>query len=329
MSGPHIRRRDLVGMIGVGAALAGMDKLARAEPEPTVMKPSSPDNPKPARVLHISDMHVQAKLQGDKGFAAALDHAAQHAGAIDWVLNTGDCVYEGMRIDRDTTRANWALWHAVMKRHCPWATEHVVGNHDIFGWDEKATGARPSDPDYGKKWAMTELGLSSASRVFDRSGWRFIVLDTILKRDNAFACQVTDADISWLETTLAKTPGTTPVCVVTHAPILSVAAGLYLHRPTNPDGLMTPFFLQCIEAVQLSDIIAASGKVRLCLSGHTHMVERIEYKGTTYLGHGAIAGDKWKKRTQGFGSTYGVLELFPDGRFTSKLMESPWKFPEP
>jgi 3',5'-cyclic AMP phosphodiesterase CpdA len=282
--------------------------------------------PRPQRVLHISDMHVQAALNADKGFAAALVHAAKHVPDIDWVLNTGDCVYQGMNVDHATTARNWALWRDVMKAHCPWPAEHVVGNHDIYGWGLRGDGVKPDGPDYGKKWALRELGLTAASRVFDRAGWRFVVLDTVQQRDDSFACRASDEDFAWFVDALKSVPAGVPVCVVTHAPILSVAAGLYMGGPEKPDGLYTPFFLQCTDAVRLSDAIADSGKVKLCLTGHTHMVDQVNYKGTTYISHGAISGNKWLGKTRGFGTTFGVVDLFPDGRFESRLIEFPWVF---
>ncbi len=321
-------RRHFTKAVGWGVGLAVVGTLPACTSQ-TGLKSSVPtpvNELKSMRVLHISDMHVQSALDGDKGFAQALIHAKANAGHIDWVLNTGDCVYEGVTVNRLTTDQNWALWHGVMKEHCPWRTEHVIGNHDIYGWDHAASGAKPSDPDYGKNLALKELALHDPCRVFDQSGWRFIILDTVQRRKETFTCRADNKQFLWFKEQLAQAPAGVPVCVVTHVPILSVAAGLYLNRPESEEGLYTPYFLQCTDARRLSDAIAASGKVKLCLAGHTHMVERLEYKGTTYITHGAVSANKWLGPTQGFGTTYGVVEFFPDGRFHSYPMSFDWKF---
>jgi 3',5'-cyclic-AMP phosphodiesterase len=322
-------RRQFTKALGVGVGLAAMGSLSCTT---TPEDGSKSTDPIPAselrsmRVLHISDMHVQRALDGDKGFAQALNHAKAHAGRIDWVLNTGDCVYEGVTVDKRTMTENWILWHSVMQANCTWPAEHVIGNHDIYGWDQAKSGALKTDPDFGKGLALKELTLPDPCRVFDQSGWRFIVLDTVQQRKDTFTCRSANKQFEWFKEQLAQAPKDMPVCVVTHVPILSVAAGLYLNRPENEDGLYTPWFLQCTDAKRLSDAIAASGKVKVCLAGHTHMIERVDYKGTAYITHGAVSGNKWAGATQGFGSTYGVVEFFPDGRFNSYPMDAGWKF---
>lgn len=325
----RLSRRQFTKALGVGVGLTATGILPAADISQDGSKSNVPppaSELRPMRVLHISDMHVQRALEGDKGFAQALIHAKAHGGPIDWVLNTGDCVFEGMTVDKNTTQENWDLWRGVMKTHCTWPVEHVVGNHDIYGWDLVKSGAKKNDPDFGKNLALKELALPDPCRVFDKSGWRFIVLDTVQQRKDTFTCRSADKQYEWFKEQLAKAPKDMPVCVVTHVPILSVAAGLYLNRPEHEEGLFTPFFLQCTDAKRLSDAISASGKVKVCLAGHTHMVERVDYKGTAYITHGAISGNKWGGSTQGFATTYGVVEFFPDGRFNSYPIAFDWKF---
>ena len=55
--------------------------------------------------------------------------------------------------------------------------------------------------------------------------------------------------------------------------------------------------------------------VRLLLSGHIHLLDRIEYRGMTFICGGALCGNWWQGAWQGCEPGYGIVDVWPDGRF--------------
>jgi hypothetical protein len=65
--------------------------------------------------------------------------------------------------------------------------------------------------------------------------------------------------------------------------------------------------------------------VKVCLSGHIHLVDRVDYLGVSYLCNGAVSGAWWKGPNQEFGNGYAIVDLFPDGAFTSTYHQFDWR----
>jgi 3',5'-cyclic-AMP phosphodiesterase len=55
--------------------------------------------------------------------------------------------------------------------------------------------------------------------------------------------------------------------------------------------------------------------VKLCLSGHTHLVDRLDYTGVSYFCNGAVSGAWWKGAWQGCEPGYALVNLYDDGSF--------------
>jgi len=49
-----------------------------------------------------------------------------------------------------------------------------------------------------------------------------------------------------------------------------------------------------VDAAKIKDLFAKHKNVKLCLSGHLHLVDRVDYNGVTYLCDGAVCGGWWK-----------------------------------
>jgi hypothetical protein len=78
-------------------------------------------------------------------------------------------------------------------------------------------------------------------------------------------------------------------------------------------------------------LLAASGKVRLCLSGHMHLLDRVEVDGVTFVCGGAVSGGWWrgphepKETAARCPNGYGLVTLRPDGSFTHEYRDFGWK----
>ena len=78
------------------------------------------------------------------------------------------------------------------------------------------------------------------------------------------------------------------------------------------------------DCAELHELMRASGKVRLCLSGHIHLRDRCETDGITYINDGAVSGSWWKGALEGVPEGFGVLDLRPDGSFDHRYETYGW-----
>jgi hypothetical protein len=65
--------------------------------------------------------------------------------------------------------------------------------------------------------------------------------------------------------------------------------------------------------------------VRLCLSGHTHLCDRLGCDGITYLRNGAVSGKWWRGDYGEMPPGYAILALFEEGRFRHEHVPTGWK----
>ena len=64
--------------------------------------------------------------------------------------------------------------------------------------------------------------------------------------------------------------------------------------------------------------------VRLCLSGHMHMIDRVAFRGITFICDGAVSGNWWKGAHLEFPEGYGVIDLYADGTFEHQYVTYGW-----
>ena len=313
------RRRWLksVGLTGAAALLAG-----RADAAPT----TAPSSRKRAlRVAHLTDVHVEPELSADRGMAACLDHVNAQADRPGLILVGGDCVYESMHHDAARTRLQWDLWHKVMADHNAIPVEPCIGNHDVWGWNHKKARTTGTEPLYGKRNALAQLKLDKSYRSFDRAGWHFVVLDSIYPNGNTYQARLDDAQHEWLAADLAAVDPRKPVLVMSHIPILSIT-GMIDPKATEGADTIVSGGVMHEDFRRLRDLFRGHPNVKLALSGHTHLLDRIDTLGMTYICDGAVSGDWWKGSHLGeCDPGYGLLDLYDDGTFDHRYVTYGWR----
>ena len=229
---------------------------------------------------------------------------------------------------QDSGRVNliWDLWDQILAGECKHPIRHLLGNHDVWGWDKKKSKTTGSEPGYGKAFALKRLGLQNPYYSFDQAGWHFIGLDSIQPHLDSYRAGLDAAQFDWLRSDLSSVDPKMPVILFSHVPIISAA--IYMKPDIDtPDGFSIPGSKVIQNNVQIKDLLKQHPNVKLCVSGHIHLRDAIEYMGVTYLCNGAVCGDYWKNSSAGECEPgYCLIDLFEEGRFTYDYIPYGWVF---
>jgi 3',5'-cyclic-AMP phosphodiesterase len=310
-------------MLGPGALL---NRASAAAVQPG--NAGTPGTPKRAlRLVHMTDMHIQPELRAFEGVGACLRHMQSLADKPSLILNGGDMVMDSLAQDAARTGMLWELWTRTLKDNCSVPVEHCLGNHDIWGWNKKKSGAGGDEPKWGKRWALDVLGLDKPYRTFDKSGWRFIVLDSVFpgdKPDGSYIGKLDDEQFAWFEGVLRSTPATMPVLVLTHIPILTVTAITKQARNIVEKHEVPAAKMMC-DMPRIVRLFEKHRNVKACLSGHIHDIDEIDYQGVKYLCDGAVCGAWWKGRHDDCDEGYALIDLYEDGAVKRTYQTYGWK----
>ena len=264
------------------------------------------------RIAHITDVHMLDQANAEKLFASVLRKINTMSDKPDFILNTGDTVFDENGQTREVVEARWKAWNKVVTRENKLEIFSALGNHDVwYGPDEKTDAEYKADKRYGKAWAMQELKMIHRYYSFEKNGWIFIALDSI---NGSNGYQLDDEQFSWLQSELSKA-GKKPVCVFNHVPILSIGALLYYTKRKPLKEVHFPSGDMHDDHQRLKDLFHESKNVKLCLSGHVHYIDAIDYVGVKYLCNGAVSGNWWGTplALDEFPPVYAIVDLHADG----------------
>ncbi len=79
-----------------------------------------------------------------------------------------------------------------------------------------------------------------------------------------------------------------------------------------------------VDHPRLQGLFAKHHNVKACLSGHLHIVERIEFAGVSYFCNGAVSAGWWKGTHRGTDFGYAVINLHRDGTIASRYVPYGW-----
>lgn len=211
---------------------------------------------------------------------------------------------------RRDTRRQWEAWQTVMRQECSLPVEHCLGNHDVWAHQESV-----NDPLAGKQWAQEQLQFSHRYRSFDRGGWHFVILDDIQPNTEGgwYTPRLDNEQMNWLRADLKKTDAKTPVLILSHVPIIN--GRVFAEQQTlSPNQWEIPNGAMHADAPVLLDLLKQHPNVKTCLSGHRHVLDRVDYAGVTHLCNGAVSGNWWHSKTyRNTRRGYALLDLYDDG----------------
>ncbi len=266
------------------------------------------------RVAHLTDVHIKNELEAPTKFAKCLHHVQQQNPKVDFILNGGDIVFDMNKANLSAINDQWHLLNGILKSECSLPIHYCLGNHDVW-WSEDSKG----QTDYGKKYSLEKLNLTKSYYSFTQKGWKFIILDSIqLDVDNTwFIGKLGDEQFAWLENELKNTDPSMPVLVLSHVPILTATLMI-------KDNIVNKWQMSRgdmhTDTAKIIDLFYQYPNVKICLSGHVHLRDKVQYNNVTYICNGAVSGAWWNGNNRQTAPGYGVLDLYADGSFEEKYV---------
>jgi 3',5'-cyclic AMP phosphodiesterase CpdA len=306
-----INRRDVL-RAGAATTILGATGLST---HAVAEQPSHKARRRSLRFAHLTDAHVQQARGGGDGLAACLRHAQSHADKPELIVFGGDNV---MNVDgRDgakTAKEQLAVFNSAVRDACDLPYRCAVGNHDILRLD-------PKD---GKKWAVDAFEIPAPYYSFDQAGWRFVMLDSTSPEGGGYKGRLDEEQFEWLAGVLKETPNATPICIVSHIPIMGVCC--YFDGENEKSGdWRVPGAWMHIDARRLKDLFKQHTNVKLCISGHMHLADTAEYLGVKYACNGAVSGAWWGGNYHEFAPGYALVDLYEDGGSEVEYVTYGWK----
>lgn len=318
-----LTRREVIKSIAATAIVGTAAPSAVGQHGASIVPTS--DRKRVLRLAHLTDIHVQPERKADQGLVACLHHVQKLADAPQLILTGGDSVFDSFESDDARTQLQWDLWNRIFANECSLPVQTCVGNHDIWGWYQSRSKTTGNEPNYGKKRAIENLRLSNSYYSVDHAcGWRFIVLDSVQPNGEGYLAYLDDEQFDWLRRDLRDADPSKPVLVLSHIPILSAAGLLFSKQEKNGN-----YTVSCSrvhrDAAKLKELFSRHPTVKMCLSGHLHHVDRVDYNGVAYLCGGAVSGNWWKGRHRDCDEGYSVIDLYNDGTFEREYVTYGWK----
>lgn len=282
---------------------------------PSLIKEVSTNIDKPVlRVAHITDVHLKNEFGAPAKFTKCLHHLQQQTPKVDLILNGGDIVFDMNKENIKTIEDQWKLYSGILKSDNNIPVRYCLGNHDIW-WNENNKGQAV----YGKQYSLNQLQMPKPYYSFEQAGWKFIVLDSVhLDIDNTwYIGKLGDEQFSWLENELKNTDAKTPVLVLSHIPILTATLMI-------EDNIVNKWQMlggdMHTDTSKIINLFYRHPNVKLCLSGHIHLRDKVEYNNVTYICNGAVSGAWWEGNRRQTAPGYGILDLFADGHFQERYV---------
>ncbi len=269
--------------------------------------------------VHLTDMHVTAKRQGDRGYRKCIETVRGLACKPAFALMGGDLGFDGCY----HTKAEFAEYLRLYKEASdglgiPYY--NCMGNHDVLGWSPRRKVAI-DDPDIGKKMVMDTLGWKKSYYSFDHAGWHFVVLDSIypvtLESGPTYEPRIGTEQLEWLAYDLGAAAGR-PTVAMTH--IAAFCNRGQIQGATNyksMDGSMV-----VADTRELRTVLERH-KVKALLQGHSHDIEEYCYNGVWYLTSAAASGAWWSGDWIGSPPGYTVFHCRGE-ELTWEHVSFPW-----
>jgi len=252
-------------------------------------------------IAHVTDAHIRTGDNAPARFDATLKEIVEKH-RPNFFLNGGDSINDASydNVAREQVVAQWALWDECISTIKDFEIYSCIGNHDPW-WKAPSI----TDEMYGIPYVVKRLKMPSNYYKFSKKNWTFFILD-----GNHKGISLGEEQMEWLKKGLGDLPYGSPVLLMSHYPILTVTGSWEGGQHSDHKELKALFY-------QHRD------KVKLCLSGHQHLLDHAWYNGVDYYCNGAMSGFWWGKGdaksaqpyyNQETPPGYAIIKLYADGR---------------
>ena len=271
------------------------------------------------RVVHFADIHVQPERSAPELLKRALAKVRSLEPAA--LLLGGDVVMNSVGVSLERVQQQWDLWHEA-SRELDLPTYACIGNQDCWGWNLKASGCTGKEPLFGKGMALKQLGLDQPYYAADLGSWRLVVLDSIHQGGrHGFISELDPPQRAWLQNEL-ESSGQKPVLIMSHVPIIAGPADLFSSHIFEPvEAGYWPLTAQHLhrDSYELIQLLRQHPNVKLCVAGHIHVPQRMEFAGIAFIGSPPVCGEWWRGDLLGCKPGFTVIDLHPDGAFEAEF----------
>ena len=127
-----------------------------------------------------------------------------------------------------------------------------------------------------------------------------------------------DEQIDWFRQDLKQVFDNKPVMFISHIPILAACVFFDGNNVKDQEGhWRVPGSWMHTDAKQISELFNHHKSVKLAVSGHIHLTDKVDYNDVSYCCNGAVSGHWWFGKYQHTEAGYALIDLFDDGSFTN------------
>ncbi|MBK9936354.1 MAG: metallophosphoesterase [Cytophagaceae bacterium] len=273
---------------------------------------------RPIRIAHITDTHIQPHIGAAKGFEKCLHHIQSLDHVPDMLINGGDAIMGLHGASENSIDRQWDLFGKVLKSENGLPIHHCVGNHDIFRKDNNK-----DNFESGKLEAMNQLEIDKSYYEINKENWKILVLDSIQSKTEGKGYQgkIDEKQFNWLKSRLEQSQVEQKfVMIVSHIPILSACVFLDGKNFKNGEWRVPETWMHG-DAEELIELFDNYPNIKLAISGHIHLNDRIDYNSVTYVCNGAVSGNWWMGNYKKTAPGYALIDLFPDGTFSNQYLK--------
>jgi Icc protein len=268
---------------------------------------------KDLRFAFLTDVHVKPTEAAENGMRAAYRHVNALKNKVDFIINGGDAIMDGLAASKEKTQAQWDVWNKILSEENKLPIYHTIGNHDVWGWQVKDEAVK-NDPLYDKKWVIQQHKMPGRYYSFEKGNWKFIALDSTQENNGGYIARLDEEQFNWLEKELSTTSNDQHICIFSHIPIVSFCSAMFFddHLP-NGDWKLSRALLH-VDARKIISLFKDHKNIRCCLSGHIHLQDEVEYFGIQYFCNGAVSGNWWGGAFKGFDPAYAIFDFDTSGK---------------
>ena len=104
-------------------------------------------------------------------------------------------------------------------------------------------------------------------------------------------------------------------------PIVSFCSAMFIEK-NEPNGEFKIIrALLHVDVRRIKALFKQYSNIRVCLSGHIHLQDEVEYVGIKYYCNGAVSGNWWGGAFQEFAPAYGMFNFYNDGTVDRQMIE--------